>query len=144
MRFTALSLLAFTSLACGQPTAPSRDDVIAHHASWSTHGLTKYSYVYEETGYFICCTEGQQIRLVVINSVVASAVFLATSQPVPGSPSSFPTIDALFERAAQAAGVKALSAITYDPVFDYPTRIDLAGPPDASGSVFASDLQPLP
>jgi hypothetical protein len=50
----------------------------------------------------------------------------------------------LFERAAQAVRVKALSAITYDPVFDYPTRMDLAGPPDASGSVFASDLQLLP
>jgi hypothetical protein len=144
MRFAALSLLALTSLACGQPTAPSRDDVIAHHASWSTHGLTKYSYVYEETGYFICCTEGQQIRLIVINGVVASAVFVETGQPVPGSPSGFPTIDALFERAVRAAEATALSAIAYDPVLDYPTRMDLAGPPDASGSVFASDLQPLP
>jgi hypothetical protein len=144
MRFTALSLIAFASLACGEPTAPSLDEVIAHHASWSTHGLTKYSYVYGETGYFICCTEGQQIRLVVINDVVTSAVFVATGQPVPGSPSGFPTIDALFERAVRAAEATALSAIAYDPVFDYPTRMDLAGPPDASGSVFASDLQLLP
>ena len=144
MRVAIFSLLAITVLACREPTAPSRDDVIAHHASWSTHGLTKYSYVYEETGYFICCTEGQQIRLVVINDVVTSAVLVATGQPVPGSPSVFPIIDALFERAVRAAEATALSAIAYDPVFDYPTRMDLAGPPDASGSVFASDLQLLP
>lgn len=48
----------------------------------------------------------------------------------------------IFERAIQAARDGALSGVDFDPQLHYPTRIDLAGPPDASGSEFAGDLRP--
>jgi hypothetical protein len=144
MRYAALAVLALAAAACSETTAPSSGDVRAHRARWQAHSLNHYSYDYEETGFFICCTEGKHLRLEVLNGVVVSAVFADTGEPVSGFPGTFPTIDALFNRALRAADNDVLSAITFDAAFDYPTRIDFAGPPDASGSVFATDLRVLP
>jgi hypothetical protein len=45
---------------------------------------------------------------------------------------------------AQAADAGMLRGVRFDPVLGYPTEIDLDGPPDASGSVFATGLRALP
>jgi len=118
-------------------------DVLAHRAVWDTHALTDYSYQYELTGFYINYA-GHPIRLNVRRDTVQSAVFVATGLPVPGSQAAFPTIDALFDQAEAAALGHSLNAVVYDPRLGFPIRMDLAGPPDASGSVLASDLQPLP
>jgi hypothetical protein len=134
-------------VACGDATAsnlPTVDDVLVHRAQWVARGVTNYSYDYTESGFFICCTQGQAITLAVRNDTVVSAVFAATGQPVPGAPTRFPTINGLFAGAVRAAQARSLSRITYDPLLDYPVRIDFAGPPDASGSEFAVHLQRLP
>jgi len=144
IRLAALSLGTAAVAACGEPGAPivTLSMVRAHRASWSAHALTSYAYEYKSTGFFICCTHGQNIRLVVRNDTVVSAVIIATGQAVPGSPTQFPTIDALFDRAELQVVAGRLSAIAFDGLLDYPTRMDIGGPPDASGSLFAAHVEP--
>jgi hypothetical protein len=84
------------------------------------------------------------LTLEVRNDTVVSAVFAATGQPATGSPGRVPTIDALFDLAMQAARDHRLGAVRFDPRLHYPVRIDLAGPPDASGSELAAHVQRLP
>jgi len=134
---TAADLLA----ACGDATAPTVDEVLAHRASWSAQHLSDYTYIYESTG-FLINTAGKEIRIDVRDGVVVSAVFAASGEPVPGSPTQFPTIDRLFDQAFQAAQSHALESITFDQALGYPRRIDLAGPPDASGTLLATQLEP--
>jgi uncharacterized protein DUF6174 len=124
-------------------TGVSSTDVSTHRARWSSRGLTKYAYDYKVTGFLISYA-GHTIHVVVLNSVVLSATDVTTGQAAPGDPSSWPTIDKLFDQATQAATDGSLRGVRFDPTFDYPTEIDLAGPPDASGSLFASGLQLLP
>jgi hypothetical protein len=117
--------------------------VSARRARWAAHGLTSYEYDYEVTGFFINYA-GRSIHLVVRAGVVQSATDVATGLAEPGATSQWPTIDALFDEAAQAAAGGSLGSVRFDPTLDYPTQIDLKGPPDASGSVFASGLRALP
>ncbi len=140
----AFALVVLRLIGCSNPAGPTVDDVLTEQARWSTEAVTAYSYDYQETGFFICCTKGQTLTLQVRNDTVVSAVFAGTGQPVPQCPPSCPgaTIDRLFERAIQAARNGALSGIVFDRELHYPTRIDLAGPPDASGSEFAAHLKP--
>jgi uncharacterized protein DUF6174 len=135
-----LTLLTVVSAACKDTTGPGLDDVVTERALWSSQGVTSYSYDYNSMGFFICCTGGQGLRLVVRNDTVVSATFVATGQAVPVSPNSFPTIDGLFDSAESAMRNGTLSAIVFDPELHYPRRMDILGPPDASGSKFAANL----
>jgi hypothetical protein len=138
------SLAAFVIMAGGHnPTDNSSVDLSAHRAHWAARGLTKYAYEYKLTGFNVSWAN-RQIHIVVLNGVVASATDVAAGQPAPGDPASWPTIDKLFDQASQASTNRTLRTIRFDPTFDYPTEIDLAGPPDASGSIVASGLSLLP
>jgi hypothetical protein len=135
----ALLLLA----ACEQaPTAVSLPDVLQERAAWRAHHLTRYAFVYEVTGFFINIS-GHPIRLVVRADTVRSATDMTTGDSVPGA-AGFPTLDGLYDRAIAALSSRTLTAITYDATFSFPTRMDFAGPPDASGSILASGLELLP
>lgn len=153
MRFVPwLRLLAVAVVlsagACSNPTETSSThisptDISAHRARWSTHRLTKYAYDYKVTGFLISYA-GHDIHLVILNGVVQSATDLVTGQAAPGDAANWPTIDKLFDEAMQAAGDGSLRDAKFDPTLDFPTELDLAGPPDASGSIFASRLLLLP
>lgn len=135
--------LTLVGLSCDSPTGPSVETVVQHQAAWATHNLSRYAYQYEITGFFNTL-EGKAIRLVVLGDTVRSATFVATGDSVPVAPSLLPTIDKLFEQAIAAATDNTLTGVTFDPTFSYPLQMDLAGPPDAGGSVFASHLELLP
>jgi hypothetical protein len=135
--------VALSADACSNPTEMSSSDISAHRARWSAHRLTKYAYDYKVTGFLISYA-GHEIHVVVLDGVVQSATDLVTGQAAPGDPASWPTIDKLFDEAMQAAADGSLRDAKFDPTFDFPTELDLAGPPDASGSVFASSLLLLP
>src|SRR5512138_1837611 len=135
--------VVLSTAACANPTEMSSTDISAHRARWSAHRLTKYAYDYKVTGFLISFA-GHDIHLVILNGVVQSATDLVTGQSAPGDPASWPTIDKLFDKAMQAAADGSLRNATFDPTLDFPTELDLAGPPDASGSVFASRLLLLP
>ena len=150
---TLLLPLAPIAAACSDPTAACRDDPRSHctgpgdltqlRAQWHTHNLTDYQYDYRLTGFFISYA-GHPIRITVRHGAVQSAIYVETGKPLPEPLNAWPTVDALFDEVARAAQAGDLIGVRYDPRLGFPTEIDLAGPPDASGSVFASNLQPLP
>lgn len=142
VRLGSVALVVLALAACTNSTAPSPTTILVQLNHWSTQGLTNYTYVYEETGYFICCAEGKEITLTVRNDSVVAAMITATGQSVP--PAGFPTIDGLFDRALAAERAGKLALIEFDPTFGYPVRMDFSGPPDASGLVFASHLASAP
>lgn len=134
----ALSIL----IGCDNaPTANSLKNVQVERAAWAAHHLTRYAYVYETTGFFISYS-GRPIRLVILNDSVASAQDMTTDSLLP--PGAFPTLDGLFAQAEAALAAGTLHAITFDSTFGYPSRMDLAGPADGSGSILASSLELLP
>ena len=81
VRRLGVSLIVIATAACGSATGPSLRNLVAQRAMWSAQSLTNYSYHFEEAGFFICCTEGQDLTLQVRNDSVVSAVFTATGQP---------------------------------------------------------------
>ena len=141
--FRALATAIVVLGACSNPTEISSNDISAHRARWSARGLTKYAYDYKVTGFLISYA-GHDIHIVVLNGAVASATDMTTGQIAPGDPSSWPTIDKLFDEATQAAANGSLRDVKFDATFDFPSELDLSGPPDASGSVFATRLLLLP
>lgn len=122
------------------PTAPSLIDIERAEAQWSAHNLTRYAYQYETT----CCNalSGQAIRLVVIGDTVRSAQFVATNDSVPVA--FLPTIDGLFALAITLREEGRLAGARFDPTFGYPARLEISGPPDASGVILASNIELLP
>ena len=143
VRLGQVALLVLGAVGCSGSTDPQTDQVTRQRAVWASHNLSRYSYDYELTGFFTNFT-GRVIRLVVVGDTVRSAVFAATGESVPGPLVWFPIVDSLFAQASRAAENHSLTAIEFDPQLGYPVRMDLAGPPDASGSVFAIHVQPLP
>lgn len=144
VRVAALAFL-FLAIGCHNPASPTVGDIAAQQTLWSAEHITTYTFDYEQSGFFVCCTGGQLLTLHVRNDTVVSAVFASTGQPVPRCPPACPglTIDGLFGRAAQAARDNRLSAIRFDPQLHYPTLIGIAGPPDDSGAEQATNLRPL-
>jgi len=138
-RLAALSISVFALAACADSTSPSGETLHEQRARWTNQAVSDYTYVYRVTGFFINFA-GQDITLTVRNDSVVAAVVTEASQPL--SPSGFPTIDQLFDEAEAALREGQLADIAFDPLYSFPVRMDLTGPPDASGSVFASHFQP--
>ncbi len=135
----SLALLA----SCADAMAPTGSQIEQFRASWASHQLTRYAYDLEITGFNISWA-GQLVHLVVLNDTVRSATYVATGDSVPVPPATFSTIDGLFAQAIAARSAGTLAGIQFDSTFSYPREIDLTGPPDASGSVTASNLALLP
>jgi hypothetical protein len=142
-RTLSLAFLVASLARCGNPTGVRLDDVRLHRSIWLSQHVTSYTYVYEQTGFFMCCINGEPIAVVVRDDTVRSAIVVATGQSLPSPGPSF-TIDALFDQAEGAARNGMLHDVAYDPLLGYPTRIVIAGPPDAAGSLFGSGLEPVP
>ena len=137
-----LVAVAGVCLACSASTGPDHFDIFVQRSEWEAQHITSYQYDYLVTGYFIVY-EGRPVRVVVRDGVVQSAVYIADGEPVPGPTSEWPTIDQLFDRAEAASAAGTLTGITFDSRLHFPTEMDISGPPDASGSVFASNLHPI-
>ena len=142
-RLLLVGLLASLTSCHSDPTAPSVADLQRAQASWKAHGLSRYAYRYETMGFFNAF-DGKAMRLVVLSDTVRSAQFVETNTAVPGAPATLPTIDALFATVIAARASGRLLSVKFDPVFGYPTVIELSGPPDASGTLLASAIELLP
>jgi hypothetical protein len=140
-RLPLVGLLAGLATCRSSPTAPSLSDIQRAEAEWTTHNLTRYAYRYKTIGGF-SALDGQAIRLVVLGDTVRSAQFVATNDSVPVA--FLPTINALFTLAIARRAEDRLVAAQFDSTFGYPRRLELSGPPDASGVVVASDIELLP
>jgi hypothetical protein len=142
-RVALLGLAAVLAGCTHAPTSPHLSDIQRAQAAWKAHHLTRYAYRYETMG-FSTRLDGQAMRLVVLGDTVRSAQFVTTNDSVPVVPATLPTIDALFAQAIAADGDGTLVAVEFDSTFGYPTRLQLSGPPDASGVIIASNIELLP
>jgi len=139
-RWFALCVVMLLAVACNDSTSPNGAELTIRRAQWDAQHIASYQYDFLVTGFFINY-EGRPIRIVVRDGIVQSAVFIDDGQPASGRPSDWPTIDQLFARAASARTGGALSGIRYDSRYDFPTQIDISGPPDAGGSLFATNFE---
>jgi hypothetical protein len=114
----------------------------AARARWEAQQIHDYQFVYTQTGFNSILT-GKVARVMVFGDTVRSATDTLTGDSIPFAGSLIPSVGALFDEAVGAAGDGSLTGIQFDPQLSYPTRLDIAGPPDASGSLFLSNLQPL-
>ena len=138
----AVGSLAGFILACSSATGPtSVPSILAHRAVWNSQRLANYSYTFQAFGGFMSGPRGP-FQLEIRGDTVRVAVDLATGDSL--VPTYFPTIDALFDRALDAAESGSLTDIVFDPVRSYPTRLAYAAVPDAVSLEQASALQPLP
>lgn len=140
LRCGATAVLIWLGSSCQEVTGPSVNDVLAHRAKWAARGITSYSFDYSLRAmiYSAGCPTAAW-RLEVQQNTVTSATCLASGQAVT-APNV--TIDTLFDQALRAIGTNGINAISYDALRGFPTSIDFAGPPDASYSETATNLQP--
>ena len=143
--YMAVTIAAVSLFAgCGESTSPvPKSEISAHRTEWTQRAPAAYEYDYRLTGFFISFA-GREIHVVVRDGVVQSATDVATGEPMAGPLTTWPTVAALFDEVTKAADAGMLRGVRFDPVLGYPTEIDLNGPPDASGSVFATGLRALP
>lgn len=139
-RSIGVPLFSVFIVACGSPTAPTVNDVLAHQAIWAAQHLETYSFTYQvlSSVYAVECPPAQW-QITVQQRTATGSVCVATGQAT-----STPrvTIDSLFADALAAASAQRLSAIRFDLVRGYPTEIDYAGPPDADPVFLVTSLQP--
>ena len=142
-RGTVIVLALLLIGGCHEPTSVQSSELALRRARWAGHGLTSYEYDYRLTGFFIQFA-GDRIHLVVRDGAVQSATDLTTGQTLAVAPQRWPTIDHLFDDAQRAADSGSLTRVLFDGTLDYPSEIDIAGPPDASGAEFATEVVALP
>ena len=128
-------------LGCGV-TTPSVIELEQGRSRWAGHHLTNYEYDYEMSGFFNRLS-GQTVHVVVISDTIRTAVLVASGDTIPVPNASLATVDRLFAQAIAAREAGTLAGIQLDPVLGYPRRININGPPDASGSINVSHLKPL-
>lgn len=144
-RWMCLSVIAGSLIAsCSSSTEPTVENLLEHQQIWNAQGLTHYTYDYLIGPGFLNQFAGRSMRLEVSQGVVVSAIFVASGEPVPGPASQLPTIDTLFAQSLALVRSGNLKRIAFDASRGYPSSIDIAGPPDASGRLAATNLQRLP
>lgn len=143
-RHALLAVATLLVAGCSSATGVRDLQVQVRRDAWTGEKLTSYEYDYELGPTWFIAFSGRWIHLVVRDDAVQSATDVATGQAMPEPLETWPTIDRLFDEAETAAASGALKSITYDSQYGYPTAMDLAGPPDASGRIYAANLSPLP
>ncbi len=131
---------------CGCRSIAGTDvpDVEAARAAWVARGITSYRYDVNILGGNLCASP---VRVYVQANQQDSVIELRTGQPYPVGPQVWPacapTVLELFDQATKAAQTHRLGGIRYARE-GYPAEIDYPGPPDASSTIYASNLHPMP
>lgn len=149
MRSPVRLLLAVATLlaACSGSTDPNgfaRVELARHRSQWQAAALHSYDFDYQFSA-MIASPAPQPVRISVRADTVARVVSVPTGDEVT-LVFPWPTIDVLFDRAAQAlASPDDRPTITYDAQLGYPTSINaLSRVPDAGWSATATNLAPAP
>lgn len=118
--------LLLTAAACEAPTAPGDGDSLAlARAKWRAQGGESYSFVLNRSCF--CVLGGRTMTVTVRSGGVVAAEFLETGSAVDQALLTYvSTVPDLFDLIQDALDRKAayLSA-TYDPIYGYPTRIEI-------------------
>ena len=110
------------------------------HSQWTQQNLGDYVFDYEVQAF----ARFSPVRIEVLNGVVYRVTDRATSQVLPNPP-TYPTVDTLFETAAQVLENEMYDArIEYDDHWGVPTLIDARSPlPDAGYTVIVKNFTSL-
>lgn len=123
-----LLLLAvlLTAAGCEAPTAPGNLDNLADaRARWRAQGAQSYSYEINRSCF--CVFGGRRMTVTVQNGAVTGAEYLDSGNAVEAAlltyVSTIPDLFDLIEGALQ--GSPAYFFASYDPLYGYPTRIEI-------------------
>jgi len=122
----ALLTLLLAGGACEAPTAPGEiDSLIAARALWRTRGSDSYTYTVNRSCF--CVLGGQTVTVTVSAGAVTAAEYETSGAAVDKALLTYvSTVPDLFDLIQAALDAKpALFAATYDPVYGYPTRIEI-------------------
>jgi hypothetical protein len=137
-----LTLLA--AAACEAPTAPGDvDNLSAARARWQAKGSDSYTYTVNRSCF--CVLGGRTVTVTVSNGSVVTAEYQESGAAVDQALLTYVvTVPDLFDLIEDAlAGAPAFFAATYDPVYGYPTRIEIdnsANAVDDELAISARDL----
>ncbi len=133
----ALLTLLLAGAACEAPTAPGEiDSLIAARDLWRARGSDSYTYTVNR-GCF-CVLGGQTVTVTVSSGAVTAAEYEGSGVAVDKALLTYvSTVPDLFDLIQAALDAKpALFAATYDPVYGYPSRIEI----DYSANVMDDEL----
>lgn len=145
--FLPAALFLLAGLACEAPTAPGeRDSLEAARTRW--RALGSQSYTYEVNRSCFCLLGGRLMSVTVQAGQVTAAEFQDSGAGVETALLSYvPTIADLFDMIEDALNRNAsYFAVTYDPGYGYPTRIEIdysSSAVDDEVAISARDLLPL-
>jgi hypothetical protein len=120
-----LTLLA-VGAACEAPTAPGdRDNLASARALWSANSAPTYSYKVNRS--CECVLGGRLMAVTVVNGSVSSAEYVDSGSAVEAALLTYVlTVPDLFDMIQEALDRKAAYlAVSYDPIYGYPTRIEV-------------------
>ncbi len=142
MRTPLLTLALFAAAACSDANGPTTYQVEAARSRWRMQQIHDYQYLYSQSGFYTNISD-RIIRVLVLADTVRAAHDTLTGDSLSTAGGAFPSVDGLFELAISGIDGGILTTIRFDRNLSYPTRLDLAGSPDATGSIFASEVQAL-
>lgn len=120
-----LTLLA-AGTACEAPTAPGDGDrLAAARAAWNAQTATSYTYKVNRS--CECVLGGRLMAVTVVSGAVATAGYVDSGAAVEQALLTYVlTVPDLFDLIQDALDRKpAYLAVTYDPLYGYPTRIEI-------------------
>lgn len=122
----ALLTLLLAGGACEAPTAPGEiDSLITARALWRARGSDSYTYTVNRSCF--CVLGGQTVTVTVSAGAVTAAEYETSGAAVDKALLTYvSTVPDLFDLIQAALDAEpALFAATYDPVYGYPTRIEI-------------------
>lgn len=125
-RSLALAALLLTGAACEAPTAPGDgDNLSTARALWRASGSESYSYAVNRSCF--CVLGGRLMTVTVRNGSVSSAEYFDSGSAVDAALLTYvPTVADLFDLVQDALNRSPVYfSATYDPVYGYPTRIEV-------------------
>ena len=131
-------------VSCTEPSARDRARAELSHrrAEWRSHGLHNYTFDFA----VVCCINRPPSRIEVRADNVVKVTDIETGAQRDLAARPWPTIDSVFANATSAlANRDNRVEISYDPRYDYPTRLSsfLMNVGDAGVVETAGDLVPL-
>ncbi len=124
--FLALLTLLLAGAACEAPTAPGElDNLAAARARWNTQSGPTYSYKVNRS--CECVLGGRLMAVTVVKGSVTAAEYLDSGSAVELALLTYVlTVPDLFDLIQDALDRKAAYlAVSYDPIYGYPTRIEI-------------------
>lgn len=140
----ALLALLLAGAACEAPTAPGdADNLTAARTLWRARGADSYSYTINRSCF--CVLGGRTVTVTVANGLVSAAEYQGTGASVEQALLTYvATVPDLFDLIQNALDANpAYFSASYDPVYGYPTRIEIdysANTVDDELAISARDL----